>query len=211
MKVLKILVGVIVAAIALVVVAAAMQPSHLHVERSRVIAAAPADLFPYANDFRLWVKWNPWQDLDPNQKVTMSENPAGVGSWYTWEGNSDVGKGKMTVSAAEEPTKVEHDLEFIEPMQSMADITMTFTPEGEGTKVTWAFDEELGFGSKVFGLFMDMDAMLGADFEKGLNKLAPLAEADKTARLEREAAEAAAAEAAAAAATVDTTQAAPAE
>ena len=53
---------------------------------------------------------------------------------------------------------------------------------------------------KAMGLVMDMDSMLGGDFDKGLTSLATLAEADATTRIAREAAEA---EAAAAAATAE--------
>lgn len=175
-------------------VAASTQPDTTHVERSATVAAAPADVFPYINDFSRWDKWSPWHDLDPNQKVAVSENPAGVGAWYTWEGNDDVGKGKMTIEESVPPERLVEDLAFLEPFESRALITFTLTPEGAGTKVTWAYDAENPFMSKVFGMMVDMDAMLGADFEKGLARMKPLAEADAVARVEAErvAAEAAA-------------------
>lgn len=177
-----------------------MQPDDQHIERSVVIAASPADVFPFANDFDKWIQWNPWQDLDPNQKVTFSENKVGAGAWYTWEGDDKVGKGKMAIRESVEPSKIVEDLTFIEPFASTALITFTFTPEGDKTKVVWAMDSEQNFGAKAAGLFMDMDAMLGADFEKGLKKLQPLAEAEAARRVE---AERVAAEAAAAAAPVE--------
>ncbi len=178
----------------------AMQPATTHIERSLLVNAAPADVFPLVNDFRHWVVWNPWQDMDPSQKTTVSEDPIGVGAWYTWEGNDQVGKGKMSIVESVEPTKIVEQLEFIEPFQSKADITFTFAPEGAGTKVVWAYDAENDFMTKAFGLVMDMDAMLGADFEKGLARLAPAAEKLASERIAAEAAAKAAAEAAAVAA-----------
>lgn len=199
LKVVAGLVGVAVLAVGGVAAAAAMKPDRLHVERSATFAAAPADLVPYTADLKLWADWNPWKDYDPAMETTYSEVTAGPGAWYSWKGNDQVGKGKMAVLTVADD-KVTHDLEFFEPWQSKAVITFTFTPEGENTRVTWAMDEDQKFGGKVAGLFMDMDAMLGADFEKGLGKLKPLAEETAKTRKDAEAAAAAAAAEAAAAA-----------
>jgi len=125
-------------------------------------------------------------------ETTYSEVTSGPGAWYSWKGNDQVGKGKMSVLTVADD-KVTHDLEFFEPWQSKATITFTFKPEGDNTRVTWAMDEDQKFGAKVAGLFMDMDAMLGADFEKGLGKLKPLAESAATTRVAAEEAAAAAA------------------
>jgi hypothetical protein len=65
---------------------------------------------------------------------------------------------------------------------------------------------ENGFMGKAFGLFMDMDALIGADFERGLAELKKQVEAEAQAKAdararanaELEAAAKAAAEAAAA-------------
>ena len=198
LKILAVIVAALVAVVAVIAGVASTRPDQMHIERSKVIAASPADLYPYANNFDLWMTWNPWNDLDPKQVVTHSESREGVGAWYHWKGNDQVGEGQMTITASEAPNKVVSKLEFIAPFQSVAQVTMTFTPDGEGTKVTWAMDEDLKLMSKVMGLFMDMDKMLGDDFNKGLNKLAPLAEAAASKRLEAEAAAAAAAQAAAA-------------
>lgn len=181
--------------------AAAMKPDTLHVERSATMAATPADLVPYVSDLHKWSEWNPWKDYDPAMKTTYSDPAAGVGAWYEWTGNEQVGHGKMAVKSVAED-KVTHDLEFFEPWQSKSVITFAFAADGAGTKVTWSMDEQQQFMGKVMGLFMDMDAMLGADFEKGLKKLQPLAEEASKARVEAEAKAKAEAEAAAAAALV---------
>ncbi|MDP2316573.1 MAG: SRPBCC family protein [Pseudomonadota bacterium] len=188
------IVGVVAVGALVFLGAAAMQPSALHVERSVLIAATPADVFPYANDFEQWQRWNPWRDMDPSQKETFSENKVGVGAWYTWEGNDEVGKGRMTIRESVQDQKVVEDLHFIEPFESKPVVTFTLAAEGDKTKVTWGFDNEQDFKGKAFGMVMDMDAMLGADFQRGLDKLKPLAE---TTAMERVEAERVAAEAAA--------------
>jgi uncharacterized protein YndB with AHSA1/START domain len=200
----KVLIGLGVGAVAIaagLVVFVSMQPDTMHIERSKTIAAQPGDLWPYVSDLKGFVKWDPWSEIDPNVKMEFSDPPGGVGAWYSWKGNDDVGSGKMTITAAEENVKVVEDLAFVEPFESTAVVTLTMTPAEGGTQVTWGFDSDQNFMSKAFGLVMDMDAMLGADFEKGLGKLATVAEASAKERVAAE--EKAAAEAAAAAATAE--------
>ena len=164
----------------------AQQPGHVHVERSKVVAATPQDVWPYVSDLKLFTEWSPWTGIDPNQKVEFSDPSAGVGAWYTWAGNKEVGKGKMQIVQAEEPTKVVESLEFIEPFESKADVVMTTEAVAAGSKVTWGFDTDMSFMGKAAGVFMNMDSSLGADFTRGLDKLATLAEADAKARVEKE-------------------------
>ncbi len=199
-KVLLGVLGVVVLGAVGLGVAASMQPDMLQVERSVTVAATPADVFPFANNYEKWQLWNPWREMDPNQKETLSEQKEGVGARYAWEGNDDVGKGEMIIKESVPDEKVVEDLHFIEPFESRAVVTFTVAPEGDKTKVTWGFESKNDFMGKAFGLFVDMDAMLGADFQRGLDKMKPLAEAEATKRLE---AERAAAEAAAAAVTAD--------
>lgn len=183
--------GVLVVAVVGLLGAAAMQPDTTHVERSATMKASPADIYAYANDFKKFREWNPWDEMDPNIKLTYSsETPVGKGAWYTWEGNDQVGKGKMSIKETVENQKVVNDLEFIEPFPSTAVVTFTLTPEGENTKVTWGFDAPNNFMSKMFGLFVDMDEMLGKDFQHGLDKLKVAAEKSATERLAAEKAEA---------------------
>lgn len=170
--------GAFVLAIVVVLALAAGKPDKLHVERSLVMQGTPAHVFAYGNDFTKFVTWIPWTELDPNQKTELSNPPAGVGAWYTWSGNDDVGSGRMEILSVE-PNAVVHQLEFIEPFESRAQSTLSMKPAGDGkVEVTWAFDQDANFGSKVMTVFMDMDKMLGADFEKGLSKLQKLVEAD---------------------------------
>lgn len=177
------------------VAAVSSQPSELRVERSKVVAAAPEDVWPYVSDLRKFTGWSPWEDRDPNQVAEFSDPSHGVGAWYTWAGNDDVGSGKMSIRSLEENRQVVEDLEFIEPFASRALVTLSLEPVEGGSRVTWGFVSENDFMGKAFGMFVDMDEMLGADFAKGLDRLAPLAEAARRERVEAaRAAEAAAAE-----------------
>jgi hypothetical protein len=170
--------GAFVLAIVVVLVLAAGKPDKIHVERSLVMQGTPAQVLPYASDFTKFTTWIPWTALDPNQTTKFSEPPSGLGAWYEWSGNEDVGAGRMEILLVE-PEKVVHLLEFIEPFASRAQSTVSMKAVADGkVEVTWAFDEDAGFGTKLMTVFMDMDTMLGPDFEKGLSNLQKLVEAD---------------------------------
>ena len=124
------------------------------------------------------------------------EGGPGVGAKYHWAGNDKVGEGRMTITAAT-PDKVALDLEFIKPWTAQSAVTFTFKPEGNGTKVTWASDGKQSFGAKAFGLFKNMDQMIGKDYEEGLANMNAPAAADAKKAADAEAAKKAADEAAA--------------
>ena len=174
--------GVLGLLVLVVLILAATKPDQIHIERSLVMRGTPADVFPYANDFKKFTTWIPWTELDPSQTMEYSEPSAGVGAWYTWKGNDDVGSGRMEILASA-PDKVVHKLEFKEPFESLAESSVIMKAVGaDQVEVTWAFDQKADFGTKIMCVFMDMDAMVGPDFEKGLGRLAPLVEADASAR-----------------------------
>jgi hypothetical protein len=152
-----------------------MQPDSYTVTRVGVVPAPPDVAFTQVNDFSKWAAWSPWAKLDPNMKLTLSANPAGKGATYAWAGNSDAGEGKMTITDSTPSSSVDIDLEFLKPFESKAKTKFTFAPEGTGTKVTWSMTGENNFMSKAFGLFMNMDKMIGADFEKGLEQMKAVA------------------------------------
>lgn len=192
-KVLLALLGAPLLALLLVLGLAATKPDTLTVQRSLLVQAAPSDVLPYAQDYRLFVQWIPWTALDPSQEVRFSDPPAGVGAWYSWKGNDAVGEGRMTILAVSEE-RVDSRLEFFAPWRSTANSFLTARPRGDGqTEITWGFVQENDGMGRVMMVFMDMDAMLGADFEKGLAALKPMVEQAAAARA---AAEQAAAEAA---------------
>lgn len=168
----KVVLGVLAAlgaAVAIVLVLAALQPDTYSVERSRVIAAPPERIAPLLTDLRQWITWNPWDELEPTSHKEYSEPASGVGAWYTWQGEV-VGAGRMEIASIR-PSEVVYDLTFTEPFEDEAVVTIAMAPEGEGTRVSWAMTGNQSFVGKIFALFVDMDAMIGADFERGLANL----------------------------------------
>jgi hypothetical protein len=192
----KILIGLAVI-IALFLIFVAMRPDTFHVERSANMSAPPEAVFPFVNDLHKWSEWAPWDKLDPNMKKDYEGGP-GPGAKYHWVGNDKVGEGRMTITEAHAPNKVGIKLEFIKPWEATNATTITIMPAGVGSKVTWAMDGSQNFMAKMFGLFMNMDEMIGKDFEAGLATLGNLSAAEAKKQADEAAAKAAAAAAAAA-------------
>jgi hypothetical protein len=175
-KVIAGVAGVAVLAVAGFAVVVSMQPAAVHVERSSVIAAPAEVVWPYVVDHHKFLEWSPWQGLDPDQEVSFSDSSGAVGSWYAWSGDDNVGSGKMTITSLSQGTSVVNKLEFLEPFEAVANATTTIVPEGSGVKVTWAYDADNDFMGKAMGLFLDMDDMLGPDFQKGMDSLKGVSE-----------------------------------
>lgn len=164
-----------------------MQPDETRIQRSITVDAQPGDVYPLLDDYTVFVTWSPWSGLDPNQETAFSDPPSGEGAWYTWDGNDDVGSGKMTTMKVVPDQRLEQKLEFFRPFEALATTYYEISAEGDATTVVWGYHTQNNFMAKVGTLFIDMDAMLGADFEKGLAALEPLAEQAARERLEAEA------------------------
>ena len=172
----KILIGVAVVLIALVIVIAT-RPAAFRIERSVHIAAPPPAAFALVNDFHRWTVWSPWDKIDPDLKRTYEGAPSGQGAIYRWTGNNKVGQGQMTILQSR-PEKIVIKLEFFRPFKATNTATFTFTPHANGSNAVWAMDGNNNFMAKAFHMLMDMDKLVGGDFEKGL--AAMKAEAEKT-------------------------------
>lgn len=173
---LKKILLILVALVAIVLVIAAFQPSEFRVTRSAIIAAPAATVFAEVNDFHRWQGWSPWEKLDPAMKRTFDGAAAGLGAGYAWEGNSEVGSGRMTITESRPAERILIKLEFLKPMPGICPTEFTFRPEGGATKVTWTMSGTNNYLGKIFCLFMNMDKMVGGQFEQGLANLKALTE-----------------------------------
>lgn len=172
----KKIVGGLAALIVVFLIVVATRPDTYHVERSSTISAAPEAVYAYVADFRKWEAWSPWEKIDLKMKKTYEGTQGSVGASYAWEGNDEVGAGKMTVLTAEAGKRFEVDLHFIKPFESSAKNGFAFNSTGKETKVTWFMDGKNDFMGKAMCMFMDMDKMIGKDFEKGLADLKKVSE-----------------------------------
>lgn len=165
-----------VVAVAALLTVAATRPDTFRVERSTTIAAPAAKLFPLINDLHQFNTWNPYARKDPAMKAGYSGPAAGPGAVFDFQGNKPVGKGRISVTGATEPSLVTMQLDMWEPFEGHNTVNFILAPDGAGTRVTWAMHGPSAFLTKLMGIFFNMDQMIGNDFEAGLANLKQLAE-----------------------------------
>ena len=175
-RLVKILIALAAIAVVLVVVVAT-RPSEFRVARTARIAASASAVFAQVNDFHKWEAWSPWAKLDPAMKQAYEGAPAGTGAVYTWAGNKEVGEGRMTLTESRPSELIKIELEFFKPFATTSTAEFTFKPEGDHTLVTWSMTGQNNFIAKAVHLFMDMDTMVGGQFENGLARMKSVAEA----------------------------------
>ena len=136
-------------------------------------------MFAQVNDFHKWAQWSPFEKLDPQMAKTFEGPTEGVGASYAWKGNDKAGEGRMTIEKSNKPLQISIKLTFLKPFPATNTATFTFMPDSanpQSTKVTWEMDGNNNFVGKMFQLFVSMDKMVGADFERGLASLKAVAE-----------------------------------
>jgi uncharacterized protein YndB with AHSA1/START domain len=172
---IKVLLG-LAAVVAVFIVLVVMQPSDFRVARSTTIAAPPSAVFAQVNDFHKWEAWNPWAKIDPAMRQTYEGPASGPGAVYKWSGNSEVGQGKMTLVESRPNERIRIRLEFLKPMAAVNTAEFMFEPKGDRTSITWSMTGRNNFPAKAIGLIMNMDKMIGGNFEKGLNDIKSIVE-----------------------------------
>jgi hypothetical protein len=161
---------------AVLVVVVALRPSAFHIARTAIISAPASTVFAQVNDFRNWEAWSPWEGIDPTMKRNY-EGASGTGAVYSWAGNHQIGEGRMTIIESRPSDFIRIKLEFLKPFAATHIAEFTLKPEGDNTAVTWSITGTNSFVAKAIGLFMNMDQMIGTQFEKGLAQLGKVVEA----------------------------------
>jgi Polyketide cyclase / dehydrase and lipid transport len=172
---IKILIAVAAIFVVLAVIVA-LQPSEFRVARSTTISAPASTVFAQVIDFHKWEAWNPWGKIDPAMKQTYEGAPAGTGAIYTWAGNNEVGEGRMAIIESRPSELIRVKLEFFKPFAATNTAEFTFKPGANQTVVTWSMFGEKNFMAKAIHLFMNMDKMIGGQFEKGLAEMKSVVE-----------------------------------
>jgi uncharacterized protein YndB with AHSA1/START domain len=175
-EILLVIAAVIVIALAAVFLIAATKPDTFRIERAATIPAPPETVFALINDFHQWRSWSPWEDRDPELKRTYSGSASGKGAVYAWEGNRNVGSGRMEIMESAAPSKIVIKLDFIKPFEGHNTAEFTLAGGANATAVNWVMTGPSIFFSKVMQVFISFDRMIGKDFETGLANLNKLAE-----------------------------------
>ncbi|HKH92794.1 MAG TPA: SRPBCC family protein [Gemmatimonadaceae bacterium] len=154
---------------------AATRPADFRIQRRARIAAPPSRIVPHLDDFRAWAAWSPWEKLDPAMKREYGGPARGVGATYAWDGNKKAGAGRMQITRADEE-RVVTSLDFTRPMRTSNVAEFALAPQDGGTEVTWTMTGSNDLMGKLFGVFVNMDQLVGRDFETGLANLRSVSE-----------------------------------
>ena len=175
-EIIAIVAVVLAIAVAVVLILAAAKPVTFRVRRSATIKAPPEKVFVAISDFHQWTSWSPWEHRDPAMKRTYSGADSGRGAVYAWDGNKNVGSGRMEILEASLPSKIVIKLDFLKPFEAHNTAEFTMLPQGDATNLTWLMHGPAPLMSRVMQVFMNMDKMIGKDFEAGLANLKKLSE-----------------------------------
>jgi hypothetical protein len=183
---------VLAVAVAIVLALAATKPASFSVRRAALVKAAPEKIFSLINDFHQWGSWSPYENKDPAMKRSYSGAAAGRGAVYAWDGNNNVGSGRMEILDSSAPSKIVIKLDFFRPFEGHNTAEFTMLPQGGAThgttdpttdvtsnvttNVTWLMHGPAPFMSRLMQVFMNIDHMIGKDFEVGLANLKRLTE-----------------------------------
>jgi hypothetical protein len=163
-------------AIAAILLLAAAKPDTFSVRRSATMNASAEKIFALISDFRQWGRWSPWETRDPGMKRSYDGAERGKGAVYAWDGNKNVGAGRMEILEAATPSKVLIKLDFIKPFEGHNIAEFTMLPQGDATNLTWTMVGPAPFMSRLMQVFINLDHMIGKDFEAGLANLKKLTE-----------------------------------
>lgn len=164
--------------IAIPLIAALFISKEVNYEKSIIINAPVEVVWTNVNSLSAIDAWSPWNDYDPNMKKELTGVDGTVGAMQSWESPvEEVGKGSQTISKLEPPYLIETDLKFYTPYESEAKGFIKLAEVDEGTQVTWGFKSEMPYPFNLMKLWMNMEEMMDADWNNGLNKLKSIAEA----------------------------------
>ena len=176
LEIVAIVAVILAIAIAAVLVLAATKPGTLRVVRSASIRAPAEKIFPLISDFQQWRSWSPWEDKDPAMKRTYGGAESGKGAVYAWDGDKNVGSGRMEILETSALSKIVIKLDFFKPFEGHNTAEFTMLPQGDATHLTWVMHGPANFMSRLIQVFMNLDNMIGKDFEAGLANLKKLTE-----------------------------------
>ena len=175
-EIIVIIAIVVVVAVAIILILAATKPDSFSIQRVITVQAPPQRIFPLINDFHQWGSWSPYENKDPAMKRSYSGAASGTGAVYAWEGNKNVGSGRMEILDASAPSRIVIKLDFFTPFEGHNTAEFTMLPQGDATNITWLMHGPLPFMGKIMHVFINMDNMIGKDFEAGLANLKRLTE-----------------------------------
>src|SRR5882724_2490109 len=155
-EIIAIIAVVLAIAIAILLILAATKPDTFTVRRSTTVKARPEVIFPLINDFHQWGTWSPYETKDPAMKRSYSGESSGKGAVYGWEGDKNVGSGRMEILDVQAPSKIVIKLDFFTPFEGHNTAEFTMLPQGDATNITWVMHGPLPFTGKIMHVFINL-------------------------------------------------------
>ncbi|HEY8333959.1 MAG TPA: SRPBCC family protein [Tardiphaga sp.] len=176
LKIIAVIAVILAVALVAVLALALTKPDTFEVARSAAIKAPPDRIYPLIEDLHRWTAWSPYEVKDPAMKRSYSGSERGKGAAYGWDGNNNVGAGRMEITDAASPTRIVLRLDFFRPFEGHNTGEFTLHPQGDMTTVTWSMRGPAPLMSKIMQVFLNMDEMIGKDFAVGLANLKSIVE-----------------------------------
>jgi uncharacterized protein YndB with AHSA1/START domain len=176
LKIIVIIVGLAAVVGGAILAYAATRPDTFRVQRALDIKAPPEKLYGILTDLRQSTQWSPYEKKDPDMKRTYGGAPTGKGATYEWDGDRNVGAGRIEIADVAPSKKVTLKLDMLRPFAASNVVDYTLEPKGDTTRVTWSMQGAMPYPAKVMSVIVDMDKMVGGDFEVGLANLKAYAE-----------------------------------
>jgi hypothetical protein len=176
LKVIVIVAIILALGVAGILALALTKPDSFQVTRSLAIKAPADKIYPLIEDLHAWSAWSPYEKKDPAMQRTFEGAPRGKGAVYGWNGNNDVGAGRMEITDALASSTIVIKLDFIKPFEGHNVAEFILVPAGDHTDVTWRMHGPAPLITKVMQLFLNLDTMIGNDFAAGLANLKAVAE-----------------------------------
>ena len=175
MRILRSVILVVLGLAVLFVGGAYLVPAKVSVSREVTISAPVDKVFALVNSTQATTQWSPWTGRDPAIKLTFTGPEAGVGNKMAWESQDpQIGAGSQEITESVANARVTSALDFGDMGQAVAAVLLA--TDGDGTRVTWTLDTDMGMNPIARWMGLAMDSMVGADYEAGLAKLKTLAE-----------------------------------
>lgn len=154
-------------------------PTRYSLERSIDVETDLFSVHLWIDDFRRWREWSPWEQLDPGMERSYSGPASGVGACYRWDGNHRAGRGEMQMTVRD-PMRVAVQLRFDRPLPALNQVEFLLTPTEAGTQVTWMMSGRLTASMRLMKALGLVDKGIGRDFERGLQRLKAVVEAQSS-------------------------------
>jgi len=178
MNILKFVLIGIIGLVVLLLIVALFAKKEYGVIREVTINKPKSEVFDYVKLLKNQENFSVWANRDPQMKKDYRGTDGTVGFVSMWDSKmKDVGKGEQEITKLIDGQLIDYELRFIEPFASTSSAYMIFESVSETqTKVKWGFTGKMKYPTNLLLLTMNMEGMIGKDFQDGLNKLKSILE-----------------------------------